>query len=152
MERIIRVACILALVFFVPITMGPVAHQDAYAGGGTNYKVKVTNDTKFMSRVRLTVYRPGIGEEYHSFASTAIGPGNTHTFETGDLCPSGLEGVVNIVDEVTNEVKGNCTFCTDIYGQEVTQPPFGVKSCSDANMRVIHQGNDILRGYTFRRY
>lgn len=90
MDKIVKTACILAAVLFVAVTVGSVAEQDVYAGGGIDYKVTVRNPTD--SRCAVNVYVNQIVNTPLGSSSTIIQPHTTVIFRTGSLCPSGLRG------------------------------------------------------------
>lgn len=143
MEKILQTACILMVAFFVAITVGSVAYQDAYAGGGVNHKVTVKNNTELDFTVELWVSKY-INKEY---SMVTIDPGQTHTFQTGALCPSGLYGRAFIFGEIGQVVEKDVNFYYHIFGYKVSDPALFSAGCWSSSWLIVKEGED----YKFKK-
>ena len=95
MVKNIKTACVLTVLFFVLIITGLIIGRNAYAGGGINWKVTVHNPTDYKIKVWAYVRLASLSEKLTS-SGVVINPGGTYTFETGDKCPTGIEGQIYV--------------------------------------------------------
>ena len=92
MKRILKTGRIVILVLIIAVTVGYWSHQDkAYAGGGINYKVTVTNPTDLQCKV--TVWTDKVTTA-GNMGEKVIGAGGSSTWETGAWCPIGVTGTI----------------------------------------------------------
>ncbi len=109
MKRKINTTCLLIVVIFVLIVLGSLDTRMTYAGGGINYQVTVNNPTDKKCRVWLRVEK---GYAQTAEQTVTLSPGGSHTWETGAICPCGLQGKVH--DPVGQEWRW--MQCVNMYG------------------------------------
>lgn len=88
-----KTKCTLTVLCFMLIMSGLIIGRDAYAGGGINWKFKVQNPTDNKVKVWVFVRLANLSEKLTA-TGVVINPGGTYTFETGDKCPTGIEGQI----------------------------------------------------------
>lgn len=149
MERILKTFFVLLLVSFLAITVGSVAEYGVYAGGGTDYKVTVANNTNVICRVWLYVHDSDVGRR--QLPDVTMGSNVTHTFSTGDDCPLGLKGQAKVY-ESGEQAYFFIDFYSTIHGEPVSSTTsFSEKSCSDASFSIVHEGSNEFKGYKFQK-
>jgi hypothetical protein len=87
MITIKKICGMMILCAVIAIMVSP----DVMAGGGINWKVKVTNDTPYEIRVKIWVNELVKASEKET---KWIAPGSSYTFATGALCPDKLGGAI----------------------------------------------------------
>lgn len=135
MERVLRTACILMAALLVATTLGPAADREAYAGGGVDYEVTVRNDTKNEFTVILYV-----SKIYNvDYLNAVLNPGQSHTFHTGALCPSGL--YAKTIEQDDSGLK-HIYFYTHLLGYEVSGEAAFSACCWSSSWRIVKEGGD----------
>ena len=109
MKRVLKASCLLLMVSFAVIVTLSMDNQKAQAGGGINYKVTVNNPTDQKFRVWLRIEK---GYAQTAEQTALLQPGGSYTWETGALCPCGLQG--KVFDPVGREWRW--MQCVNMYG------------------------------------
>ena len=144
MGKIIKAICILIVAFFIVVTTGSMDNKKTYAGGGINYKVTVSNPTDKKCRVCLMVEKLTFQEAKET---VTLSPGDSHTWETGALCPCGLEG--KVYDTVGKEWR--LMECINMYGHKANCNGVGMVAVCASHSFTIERKTGVteVRDYDY---
>jgi hypothetical protein len=116
-----------------------------YAGGGINYKVTVNNPTDKKFKVWLRVEK---GYAQTAEETAVIKPGESYTWETGAVCPCGLQG--KVFDPVGQEWRW--MQCVNMYGNrsDCNSGAGNVAVCASQDFTIERkQGVTEVREYDY---
>lgn len=134
MKKKIKRACVLVAALFLASLVGTAAHHGAYAGGGIDYETRVTSDLEEnICYITLWVSKV-INDEYET---KMLRPGESYTFHSGALCPSGLEVTVQ---RASGGAIKTTTFYVHILGHEVGDWLSFSACCWGTSWRLVQMG------------
>ena len=139
MVNIIKTTRVLTIFFSVLVMAVLIIGRDTHAGGGINYKVTVGNPTDYKVKVWVFVRKVNLSEKLISNA-VILNAGESHTWETGAKCPTGIEGQILAAGKWMKMKSMDCLGGDHNYETSVVST-----CCWDISARVCQKAG---QGYT----
>jgi hypothetical protein len=128
----IKVVSSIFLAVVITMTFMLASGTSELAWGGINWKMTVSNPTKYT--VRVSAYKVGITLMNELIGEMTISPGGSYTFETGAKCPAGFSGYISIGGNWLKLKDVNC------LGQDLSSQSNNAATCCwDISFKVCQK-------------